>query len=193
MADERSVDEHERTLRRLRQEARARLEEIEAAEAERELAGRSLADELHEWALRGAVLAIEVANQVVRGRICHLGATVVEIDTGETRTLIGVDRILAVWDQGELGLGVSAETAPRPGPWTTGHPGSLVARLRELVGTGHEVVVGRSGAEALQGAVMAASEHHVRLLIRRTRTVVVPLNVITTLTSTTAPYVTTTP
>lgn len=146
---------NERHIREIRQEARLVQEEVEATVAELAASERSLRDALIDYGKRGYEVRVEAGDRAVVGRIGHVGSTLIRLATSQGRIVdIAIAMIVGVR---------RLPGAPRPGVVTTGHPGSMIARLREAVQTHELVHLERSGGEELDGRVVAVSKDALEL------------------------------
>jgi hypothetical protein len=152
------MDEHERSIRRLRFEARTEREELEAAEGALALARRQLSEELERWARLGQDLVVDLPGHIVQGVICHLGASAVMVrHRSGRRELIDLAAV-----EGVRPLETAADTigSGRSGHAlapTTGHPGSVIAQLRALVETDQEAELYRRSCPPVQGRLTGVS------------------------------------
>ncbi len=145
----------ERSLREIRQEARSFQEEIEASVAELAASNRTLRDVLIDYGKQGYELRIEAGGRSLVGQIEHVGASILRLRTSEgkkvdisTDALTGIRQMSAVL---------------RSGAVTTGHPGTMIARLRESVQTEESVHVERVTGEAIDGRVVAVLDSAIEI------------------------------
>ncbi len=162
------MDQHERERRRLLLDDRRRRAEAEAAEAELDASRLGLAQVFQRWARLGVVVVVELPGQTVQGRVGHLGSAVVALveDSG-TQILFELDVV-------ESARALSDQRAAERHAWTTGHPGSLVALLRERVGREQTVGLDRRSGDRISGVVTGVSDEVVVLRTRAGGDVVVP-------------------
>ncbi len=137
----------ERSLRHLRQEARAFQEEVEASAAQLAASNRTVRDVLIDFGKQGSAIRIEAAGRSLTGEIEHVGPTLVRIITAEGR------RVDVAF--GPLSGIQRSRVYGAPRSVTTGHPGSLIARLRESVQTAELLHIERVSGEAIEGSVVA--------------------------------------
>lgn len=148
--------ERERRLRALHLERRRAQEELEATVHELDAAAATLACALRELGERGVRCAVEVGPHRLTGVVTHVGDDVVRVagDSG-TGWDVALARVSAVLADG-AGRGV----------WRVGqgHPVTLLARARELQGTGEVVEVGRMDrSDPVRGRLDAVSKTHLDL------------------------------
>lgn len=146
----------ERELRRLRLEARATREEAEAAVAEMDASARTMADILGDLGRFSVVLSIDLPGErQLHGVIVHVGSELVRLQTaGGSRFDIAIAAINGVRSTGESGGTASVGT---------GHPASMVARLRELANHEERVTLARYFGAELIGQLVVAGLNHVQL------------------------------
>lgn len=149
------MDDAERTIRRLRIDARADQEDAEAAVAELSRAVRTLRDALLDHARSGATMRVEVGESSFGGRVVHVGDDVVRVVVGDQPAMdIAVSAIDGVF--------VSAEPSG-PVVVSSGYPKTILARCRELVQGNAEVEIGRRALPAIAGLLMAVSATHLEV------------------------------
>ena len=149
------MDEAERTIRRLRADARERQEDAEAVVAELAMASRTLRDAILDHARAGNSFRVELASTTLSGTVVHVGADLIRLVATDGRA---VDVALAAVSA------VRVEPSSRAAaPVTIGHPQSVLARCRELVHVNAEVEIGRPGPWVIKGRVMAATASHLEL------------------------------
>ncbi len=162
------MDHHERELRRLLLEDRSRRAEAEAAEAELDAARLGLHQVFDRWARTGAVVVVDLAGQVVQGRIGHLGrAAATLVEDSDTRILFEFDAVDGVRER-------PGSVMSGPHEWTAGHPGSVVALLRELVGRERVVELVRRSGDRIVGVVTGVSDEVVVVRTHSGVDVIVP-------------------
>lgn len=145
----------DRILRQIRQEARELQEEIEASVADFAASDRTLREALIDYAKLGHEMRIELAGRVLVGYVEHVGAQIVRLVTNEGQR---VDVVL----DAVAGIRVAGD-ALRPGTVTSGHPSTLLARLREAVQTQERLHLERRSGEALEGQVIAVLDVAIQL------------------------------
>ncbi len=145
----------ERSVRRIRQEARSFQEDVEASVAELAASDRTLRDVLIDYGKQGFELRVEVADRYLVGRIEHVGKSVLRLVLSEGRKVdIAIEHVVGIRRVGITVL---------PGEVTSGHPASLIARLRESVQTQEMVHVERVSGEAIDGRVVAVLDSAVEI------------------------------
>ncbi len=151
----------ERSVRRIRQEARSFQEEVEASVAELAASDRTLRDVLVDYGKQGFELRVEVTGHYLVGRIEHVGKTVLRLVLSEGRKVdMVINHIVGIRRVGSEVLA---------GEVTTGHPASMIARLREAVQTQELVHVERVSGEAIDGRVVAVLDTAVEIVSGRTQ------------------------
>ena len=160
------MDDTERTIRRLRIDAREQQEEAEAVVAELARASRSLRDAVLDLARAGRMLRVEVGGAVIAGTAVHVGTDLVRIaGAGREPTDVAFDAI----------SGIQATTDGGPSrPVSTGYPDTILARARELVQVNARVEIGRRDAPAVNGELMAATSTHLEIEDGSRRSWIVP-------------------
>lgn len=145
----------ERSVRNLRQEARAFQEEVEASVAERAASSRTLRDVLIDFGKQGSSIRLEAGSRTLSGRIEHVGSALVRIVTAEGRRVdVALSTLSGIRRSPDPGL---------PQSVTTGHPGSMTARLREAVQAVESVHIERATGETIEGTVVAVLESAVEV------------------------------
>ncbi len=151
----------ERSVRRIRQEARSFQEEVEASVAELAASDRTLRDVLIDYGKQGFELRVEVVDRYLVGRIEHVGKSVLRLVLSEGRKVdIVVEHIVGIRRVGSELL---------PGEVTSGHPASMIARLREAAQTQEMVHIERVSGEAIDGRVVAVLDTAVEIESGSTR------------------------
>lgn len=156
-------------LRELRFERLEFEQSYREAVDEGERAKRSLDEVILEFLFRGDVIRVIVGERAWAGKVVHAG---VEVMTLETPAGVQVDLAYE---------GVSAirvvERSPSGGRALAGpHPGAIIARLRELVGSGETVEIGGTGLQPLEGTVAAVAPSHIDFWARDGGEWVIPLS-----------------
>lgn len=151
-----AAEERERRVRELRQDRRARQEELEAVVAEADAAGRTLGSALRDHGERGDRCTVELGPHRLVGVVTHVGDDVVRLVDLDGRSRdVAVDRIALVARQS------AGRAAHAVG---SGHPVTLLARARELVVAGGRVEIGRVDVPGtLVGRLVAATATHLEL------------------------------
>lgn len=149
--------ELERALQGLRAEHRARQEELAEAVEQTERSSRSLADVALEFLYRGDTVRVAVGGQGWVGTVLHAGATVMTLATASGAEIdVGYDRLTAIRVVRRARVG-GRTNASR-------HPGSILARLRELENTGETVEIGGAALmPAIFGSVVATARTHIEV------------------------------
>lgn len=169
MDDKQKDEGYEEELRELRFDRLEYEREYREAVDESERAQRGLDEVVLEFLFRGDVIRVAVGERAWTGKVVHAGA---EVMTLETSAGVGVDVAYG---------GISAirvvERSLRGGRALAGpHPGSIIARLRELAQTGEPVEIG--GARLLpplEGSVMVVALSHLEFRGRDGAEWIVPL------------------
>ncbi len=145
----------EREIRRLRLEARANLEEAEAAVGELAAASRTMTDIIGDLGRLAVPVVLDIPVRQIHGLIVHVGTEVIQLETpgGEVFD-VAVAAIAGVRSSGHSRGAVQI---------STGHPASMIARLRELSAASQRVTVGRYFASELVGTLLVAGVNHVQL------------------------------
>ncbi len=172
-----SMDDHERELRRLRLEARGRLRDVEAAEAELEASTASLTEVLRDWAARGHNVQLDAVDRPRRGRVAHVGDTVVTLVRED-----GVREVVALRHVESFAPTEVLETT-----WvecSAGHPHTLVAHLRAMVGGEQLVAVDRRFTGTVQGQLVGVAATHLTLRTAPGGEMVIPLDAVVAVTTT---------
>ncbi len=145
----------ERSVRRIRQEARSFQEDVEASVAELAASDRTLRDVLIDYGKQGFELRVEVGDRYLVGRTEHVGKSVLRLVLSEGRKVdIVIEHIVGIRRVGSDVL---------PGEVTSGHPASMIARLREAVQTQEMVHVERVNGEAIDGRIIAVLDTAVEI------------------------------
>ena len=148
-------EEEERDLRRLRQELRHDIEDIEAAAGELEDAKRRLVDALVDAGMDGRELHIDLPQRQLVGRVVHVGDTVFTLENRSGATfLIEAGRVVGVR------ISPSRGTSARV---NRGHPRSMLAALRSHAVGGSSITLERTSGAPVRGTVGAASITHAQL------------------------------
>lgn len=149
------MDDAERTIRRLRADAREQQEDAEAAVAELAMASRTLRDAVLDHARCGRSIRIDVGATTMTGTVVHVGADLVRMVSVERHP---VDVALAAVSA------IRTEASDRAtSPVSTGYPETVLARCRELVQTNAEVEIGRWGPSVVRGRMLSANTTHLEL------------------------------
>jgi hypothetical protein len=151
------VDEDlERRLQALRLERRAQQEELEEVAREADASARTVAEAVRQRGERGDRCVLEVGVHRLVGSVVHVEAELVRIAGFDGQMWdVALDRVSVV---AVVEPGRSAHRVSR------GHPRSLAARARELVGEGSVVEVGRlDRPDPLRGQVVGVSRTHLEL------------------------------
>lgn len=165
-----SALESERIMGEMRIEQRSYLEEVEDAVAETEAASTTLDLRLMQLGNRAVEVAAEVADRQIRGRVIHVAGNLATIETiGGAQFCFHLNRVMAfrfVDTPGET-RGVS-----------TGHPATLVAKLREMWTAGDRCTVGRITGPAVLGDLQAVTDRHIELVDPQGNNWLIPLETI---------------
>ncbi len=169
------MDDHERELRRLRLEAREAQADVEDIEAELAASSALLGDMLRDWASHGRILRLDAVDRPRRGRLVHVGADVVTLlgDQGE-REVISLHQV-----EGVAAVGISRSVLA----CTTGHPHSMLAHLRGLVGATPSVVVERRSTDPVSGVLVGVAKSHALVRTSVGDEVMVPIEAIVSVVS----------
>lgn len=145
----------EREIRRLRLEARANLEEAEAAVGDVAAASRTMTDILGDLGRLSVPLAVDIPGRQIHGVIVHVGLEAVRLQTrGGEAFDIATAAIAGVRSSGESRGAVEI---------SKGHPATMISRLRELSSTSERVTLGRYFGSELVGTLVVAGVNHVQL------------------------------
>ena len=125
----------EDALRRVRRDLRESREELEATLDEAERSQRSLDEVALEYLYRGDRIRLAVAGRSWVGVVVHVGAEVMTLRTPDGSEVDAAYDALTSIRVVERARAGGRSLVAR-------HPGSLVARLRELVGTGEVAELG---------------------------------------------------
>lgn len=149
--------ELERALQGLRAEHRAQQEELAEAVEQTERSSRSLADVALEFLYRADTVRVAVGGQGWVGTVLHAGATVMTLATASGVEIdVGYDRLTSIRVVERARVGGRSNVSK--------HPGSLVARLRELENTGEKVEIGGATlAPAIIGTVVVTGRTHIEV------------------------------
>lgn len=155
LADGLGVLADDKELRRLRLEARANLEEAEAAVAEVAAASRTMTDIIGDLGRLGVPVAIDIPGRQIQGLIVHVGTEMTQLRTA------GGD----VFDIAVAAIGGIRSSGESLGPVKIGkgHPETMIARLRELSVSQERVTMARFFGGELVGNLMVAGVNHVQL------------------------------
>ncbi len=149
------MDEAERTIRRLRADARQQQADAELVVAELAMASRTMRDAVLDHARSGRLIRLELGGTSLGGSIVHVGDELVRMVLADQRS---IDVALAAVS----GVRVVDEDG-RPANVTTGYPSSLLARCRELVQVNARVEIGRIDAPPIIGDLLAATGTHLEV------------------------------
>lgn len=131
----------------MRQEARLVQEDLEASVAEHAASDRSMREVLIDYGKAGYRLRVEASGRSIVGQVEHVGTTLVRLATVEGRKIdIATPSIVGI----RVDVGIRS-----PGSVTTGHPGSMIARMREAIQTEEILHVERQSGESIAGQVVA--------------------------------------
>ncbi len=144
-----------RVARRLRLEAQEQASDTELATAAQHAASLNLSEALADQGERGNLVRLDVDGRPFVGRIVHVGLDLCTIRTSEAHFDLALPLVRSV-------SAVDGERAPRV--VSTGHPGSMAARLRELAVAEVSVCLGLLGGTERHGAVFAVATDHVALV-----------------------------
>ena len=147
----------EDALRRVRRDRRESREELEAAVDEAERSRRGFDEVALEFLHRGDRIRLAVAGRSWTGAVVHAGAEVTTL-----RTPDGVEVDAAYDALTSIRVVERARAGGRS--LVARHPGSLVARWRELAGTGEAAELGGPHlAPPVVGTVVAVAPTHVEV------------------------------
>ncbi len=148
-------EEEERDLRRLRQELRHDIEDVEVAAGELEDATRRLIDALIDAGMDGRELHVDLPQRQLIGHVVHVGDTVftLEIRAGGA-FLIEAERVVGVRISPSRGVSARVDR---------GHPRTMLAALRSHAAEGSNITLERTSGVPVRGAVDAASITHAQL------------------------------
>lgn len=165
----------EREARIARAEYREEREAMESAVAEHHASTQQFPAALAGLGAKGVELMIEMPDRQLVGRVIHVGSELVSIEN------LGGERFdLAMW--AIAGLRVLKAEA-RPSTVSSGHPNSIVARLREAVVTGQPLAVSRRFGPPVAGRLHACSDTHVEGVDHNDSFWIVPLPMVTWVTA----------
>lgn len=169
MDDKQEDDAYEEELRELRFERLEYEREYRDAVDESERARRGLDEVVLEFLFRGDVIRIAVGERAWTGKVAHAGA---EVMTLETSAGVGVDVAY-----GSISAIRVVERVPRGGRALAGpHPGSIIARLRELAQSGEPIEIGGTQLfPPLEGTVTVVASSHIEFRGRDGGEWIVPL------------------
>jgi hypothetical protein len=161
---------NEEGLRELRFDRLEFEREYREAVDESERAQRGLDEVVLEFLFRGDVVRVAVGERAWTGKVVHAGAEVMTLETAAAG--VGVD----VAYNGISGIRV-VERSRRGGQALAGpHPGSIIARLRELAQTGEPVEIGGTRLlPPLEGSVVVVASSHIEFRGRDGAEWIVPL------------------
>lgn len=142
-------------VRRHRAEERQRRAAIEEVEGELAASERSLTDALIDIGRQGSAVRIEGVGVPGAVWIDHVGLDVIGViaSTGDAE-FVALSAVLGITT-------VPGERQARV--VTTGHPRTVLALAREMVGSGEAVVLGRADGVEVRGVLIAANTSHVEL------------------------------
>ncbi|MBT8240330.1 MAG: hypothetical protein KJN63_03805 [Acidimicrobiia bacterium] len=162
--------ESERIEQEMRLEQRAHFEDVEEAVSETEAASTTLDLRLMQLGTRSVEVVAECADRSIRGRVTNVARDVATIETiGGARFCFHLDRVLAfkfIDSPGET-RGV-----------TTGHPATMIARLREMWNARERCTIGRVSGHAVLGDLQAVTESHVELADPQGNSWLIPMQTI---------------
>jgi len=162
--------ETERIVGEMRAEQRSHLEDVEEAVAESEAAATTLDLRLMQLGNRAVEISAEVADRQIRGRVAHVAGEVVTIETiGGARFCLHLDRVLAF-----RFVDMPGETRGV----TSGHPATIIARLREMWTASERCTIGRITGPAVLGDLRAVTDGHVELVDPQGNNWLIPLETI---------------
>lgn len=119
-------------------------------------------DVLVDYGKQGFELRLEAADRHLVGRIDHVGKTVLRLVLSEGRKVdIAINHIVGIRRVG---------TAALSGEVTSGHPASMIARLREAVQTQETVHLERVSGEAIDGRIVAVLDSAIEVEARSSQT-----------------------
>ncbi len=160
----------DKELRRIRLEARANLEEAEAAVGEVAAASRSMIDIIGDLGRLGVSVAVDVPGRQIHGRIIHVGVAMCQLQTpGEDVFDIAVAAIAGIRSSGES-LG--------PAKIGKGHPDTLISRCRELAVNQDRITLARYFGSELVGNIMIAGVNHIQLEDNQSKMWFVPIKAV---------------
>jgi hypothetical protein len=164
------VDRDDDELRELRFERLDFEQSVKDAVDEGDRATRTFDEVMVEHLFRGDIIRVMVGERAWTGRVVHVGAEVMTLETsGGIRvdlTYDGLGAVRVVERSSSGGRGLA-------GP----HPGTMAARLRELFLTEESIEIGGFRLEApLRGTVTAVAESHVEFRTADGGDWVVPLS-----------------
>lgn len=169
MDEKREDEDAQAELRELRFERLEFEREYRASVDESERSQRGLDEVVLEFLFRGDLIRVAVGERMWTGKVVHAAA---EVMTLETSAGVAVD---VAYD------GISAirvvERTPRGGRALAGaHPGSIIARLRELAQSGQPVEIGGTRfVPPIEGVVMVVASSHIEFRARDGGEWIVPM------------------
>ena len=136
---------------------------------EGERAGRSFGEVVLEFLFRGDVIRVLVGDRAWTGKVVHAGAEVMTLETpAGAQVDLAHEGVSAIRVVERSRTGGRAPAGP--------HPGTMIARLRELALTGEAVTIGGSQLQPpLEGEVAAVAPSHIEFRTRDGGEWVVPL------------------
>ena len=159
----------ETALRELRAEHRAEQEEIEEATERTERATRPLAEVALEYLYRGDSIRVTVGQRSWAGVVVHVGSGMMTL-----RTQADIEIDLSYGGLTSIRVVERARSGGRSR--TSKHPGTMLARLRDLENTRETVeIAGRSLVPGIEGTVDVVARSHVEFRGRDGSEWVVPL------------------
>lgn len=158
----------ERLLQEMRIEQRSYMEEVENAVAETEAGSTSFDMRLMQLGSRSYEVDVELSDRQIRGRISHVSGEIATLETiGGVRFTLHIERIMAVrFDTDRPGETRGIET---------GAPSTLLARVRELWGTGERCTIGRTTGSAVLGDIQAVTEGHIEVIDHQKNSWLIPM------------------
>ena len=154
-----------------RQEQRAERESMEGAVAEHHASTQQFPAALTGLGAQGAELMIEMPDRQLVGRVVHVGSELVSIVN------LGGERFdLAMWAIAGVRI---MNTERQPATVSSGHPNSVIARLREAVVSGESLTVSRRFGAPMAGQLRACSDTHVEGVDHNKSFWIVPLPMVT--------------
>lgn len=170
MATSDADDEFDDAIRRFRHERREFEEEVEAGVEQLERSRRTLDEVVLEFMHRGDTLRVSVGAHSWSGQVVHVAPELLTLRTpAESEIDVALDAITSIR--------VVARSPSGDGNPPTSHPGSLLARLRELtVNDDEEVeIAGALLDTPITGCVVGVAPSHVEVRARDGGEWVLPL------------------
>jgi hypothetical protein len=164
------MDDAERTIRRLRADARSQQEDAEVVVAELAKASRTLRDAVLDHARSGHGIRIELGETWLSGTVVHVGDDLVRIVVADHTS---IDVVLPAVSALRISGGGNG-----PATVSTGYPDTLLARCRELVQTNARVEIGRCSAPPITGELQAATGTHLEVDVGSNNRWLVPLDAV---------------